>query len=136
MGYQQKLLYFFSLIAIGAAILAGIQKFKSSSMDTSIDALTLDLTNIATRVQANYFKPRCLGGTSHSFAEIATDSLALQQFFIKPKNINGSFKILSANDDFIVIQAIGKDDYDGDGQNLTIEMTVFADSVETGVVNY
>ena len=35
-----------------------------------------------------------------------------------------------------VIQAIGKDDYDGDGHNLTIEMKVYADSVESAVVNY
>ena len=133
---QQKLLYIASLIAVGAAILAGIQKFKSTSRDASINALTLDLLNIATRLQANYFKPKCLAGGNHSFSGIATDSSGLQQIFIKPKNINGTFKIVSTDDDVVVLQAIGKDDYDGDGQNLTVEMKVFADSVETVVVDY
>lgn len=132
---QQKLLYIAGLIVVGAAILAGIQKFKSASRDASNNALTLDLLNIATRLQANYFKPKCLVGGNHSFSGMVTDSSALQQFFIKPKNINGSFKIVSADDKVLVIQAIGKDDYDGDGQNLTIEMKVFADSLETVVVN-
>jgi hypothetical protein len=133
---QQKLLYIAGLIVVGAAILVGIQNFESSSRDASINALTLDLLNIATRLQANYFKPKCLAGGNHSFSGIATDSSARQQFFIKPKSINGSFKIVSADDKVLVIQAIGKDDYDGDGQNFTVEMKVFADSVETVVVNY
>jgi hypothetical protein len=133
---QQKLLYIAGLIVVGAAILAGIQKFKSASRDASINALTLDLLNIATRLQANYFKPKCLAGGNHSFSGLATDSSGLQQFFIKPTNINGTFKIVSADDKVLILQAIGKDDYDGDGQNLNIEMKVYADSVETMVVNY
>lgn len=136
MAYQQKLLYIASLIVVGAAILVGIQNFESSSRDANIDALTLDLMNIAMKLQANYFKPECLAGGDHSFSGIATDSSGLQRFFIKSNNINGTFKIVSANDEVLVIQAIGKEDYDGDGQNLAIEMKVFADSVETVVVNY
>lgn len=135
MAYQQKLLYISSLIALGAAILVGIQKFESSSRDANIDALTLDLMNIATRLQANYFTPQCLAGGDHSFSGIGIDSSALERFFIKPNNINGSFNIISVDDKMLVIQAIGKEDYDGDGQNLTIEMKVFADSLETVVVN-
>ncbi len=135
MAYQQKLFHIAGLIVVGAAILAGIQKFKSASMDANINALTLDLMNIAMKLQANYFKPKCLAGGDHSFSGIATDSTGLQRFFIKPNNINGSFKIESANDEVLVIQAIGKEDYDGDGKHLTVEMKVFADSVETAVVN-
>ena len=135
MALQQKLLHFICMIVVGAAILAGIQMFKSASMDADIKALTLDLMNIALRLQANYFKPEYLAGSNHSFAGTATDSSALKKIFIKPNNINGTFKILSANDNFLVLQAIGKEDYDGDGQNLTVEMKVFADSVETVVVN-
>ena len=136
MAYQHKLLHIAGLIVVGTAIIAGIQMFKSASMDANINALTLDLLNIASKVQSHYFKPKCLDGGDHSFSGIAKDAKGLQKFFIKPNNINGSFKILSANDDFIVIQAVGKDDYDGDGQNLTIEMTVFADSMAIVVLNY
>ena len=135
MAYQHKLFHIAGLIVVGTAILAGIQMFKSASMDANINALTLDLMNIAMKLQANYFKPKCLAGGDHSFSGIATDSTGLQRFFIKPNNINGSFKIVSANNEFIVIRAVGKDDYDGDGQNLTVEMKVFADGVETEVVN-
>jgi hypothetical protein len=136
MAYQQKLLYIASLIVVGTAILVGIQKFKSTSRDANINALILDLLDIATRIQANYFTLECLAGGDHSFSGIEIDSSGLQQFFIKPNNINGTFKIVSADDKVLVIQAIGKEDYDGDGQNLTVEMKVYADSVETMVVNY
>jgi len=136
MGYQQKLLYIAGLVTVGAAILVGIQKFESSSLDANIDALTFDLMNIALRLQTGYFKPEFLAGGNHSFSGIAIDSSGLQKLAIKSDNINGTFKIVSADDEFVVIQAVGKDDYDGDGQNLTVEMKVFADSVETVVVNY
>ncbi len=43
---------------------------------------------------------------------------------------------MSGNDDVLVIQAIGKEGYDGDEQNLPIEMKVYTDSVETAVISY
>ena len=72
MAYQQKLLYIASLIVVGTAILVGIQKFQSSSRDANINALTLDLLDIATKIQADYFTPQCLGGGDHSFSGVAT----------------------------------------------------------------
>ena len=136
MGYQQKMLYIASLITVGAAILVGIDKFNSSYQDADIQALTSDLIDIAARVQAHYFTPEFLGGGDHSFTEFTSNAAELEKLFIKSQNINGSFTIMSGNDDFLVLQAVGKNDYDGDGNNLTINMKVYPDSVDTEVVNY
>jgi len=132
MGHQQLLLYTSGLLVAGAAILVGIQKFGASHQDASIEALTLDLTEMAVKAQTYYFTPDFLSGGNHSFSNL-TD---LEKLFIKPQNENGEFKIVSANDDLLIIQAIGKDDYDGDGQNLTVEAKVYADSVKTEAVSY
>ncbi len=137
MGYQQKLLYISSLLVVGAAILVGIQKFESSSMEADINALTLDLLEISTKAQAYYFKPKSLEGGGYSFSGLTTDPKDIEKLLIKPHNVNGTFKIVvSGNNDFLIIQAIGKNDYDGDSTNLTVEMKVCADSVQTAVVNY
>ena len=132
MGQQQLLLYTLGLLVAGAAILVGIQKFNASHQEASIEALTLDLADIAAKAQTYYYAPDFLAGGNHSFSNL-TD---LEKLFIKPQNENGEFKIISGNDDFLIIQATGKDDYDEDGTNLTIEAKVYADSVQTEVVNY
>ncbi len=137
MGYQQKLIYISALIISGVAIAIGLQKYESSSREAYVTALKLDLLDIAVRAQLYYAKPKCLEGGGKSFSGLATDSNGLKKLFVEPENINGSFKIIpSGHDEFIFIQAIGNDDYDGDGQNITIEAKVYPDKVEIVIVNY
>jgi len=136
MGYQQKLFYISGLVAVGVAILVGIQKFESSSAEANLHALTLDLLTIATKAQQYYYKPQFLEGGSRSFSEITADNKGLEKLFVKPQNLNGSFQIIQSEDRWLMLQAVGKYDFDGDGTNLTIQMKVFADSVQTMVTNY
>lgn len=136
MGLQQKFLYISGLIAVGVAILIGIQKFESSSAEANLHALTLDLLTIATRAQQYYHKPHFLEGGGLSFSEITTDNTGLEKLFAEYQNLNGNFQIVSSSDQSLTIEATGKHDYDDDGRNLTIQMTVYADSVQTKVVSY
>ena len=137
MSHQQKLFYTLGLLIMGVAILVGIHKLKSSDEEANVKALTLDLMDIAAKIQAYYFQPKLLGGGDHSFSGLTSDEDGLTKLFIKSQNINGTFKFVnSGNDDFMIIRATGKNDYDGDGKNLTIEVKVYPDSMETVVVNY
>lgn len=136
MGYQQKLLYISGLVAVGIAILIGIQKFESSSAEANLHALTLDLLTIATKAQQYYYKPEFLEGGGFSFAEITADSKGLEKILADSQNIIGSFQIIESGDQSLTIQATGITDYDEDGKNLTIQMKVFADSVQTTVISY
>ncbi|HEX9973832.1 MAG TPA: hypothetical protein VGD14_17315 [bacterium] len=136
MGYQQKLLYISGIVAVGVAILVGIQKFESASAEANLHALTLDLLTIATKAQQYYYKPEFLEGGGLSFAEITVDNRGLEKLLVEPQNINGSFQIIKSEDQSLTIQATGTGDYDGDGKNLTIQMTVFADNVQTMVISY
>jgi len=136
MGYQQKLLYISGLVAVGVAILIGIQKFESSSAEANLHALTLDLLTIATKAQQYYYKSDFLDGGGLSFAKITPDSNGLEKLLVEPQNLNGSFQIIKSDDQYLTFEATGKYDYDEDGKNLTIQMTVFADSVQTTVISY
>jgi hypothetical protein len=136
MGLQQKLLYISGLIAVGAAILVGIQKFESSSAEANLHALTLDLLTIATKAQQFYHKPQFLEGGGLSFSEITADSEGLEKLLAECQNLNGNFQIISSSDQSLTIEATGTGDYDEDGKNLTIEITVFADSIQTRIISY
>ncbi|MDZ7401006.1 MAG: hypothetical protein ONB37_12660 [candidate division KSB1 bacterium] len=130
------MLYTLGLLAVGAAILVGIEKFNSAHQEASQHALTLDLLSIAAKAQAYYHTLKFLGGTPYPFSDLTKEADGLKKLGIAADNENGHFQIISANDHLVIIQAIGKDDYDGDGQKLTIQMKVYPDSVQTAVINY
>lgn len=136
MAQQQTLLYVLSLIVVGAGILIGIQRFNASHQEASIEALRLDLLSIAAKAQMYCHTPQIMSGGNRSFSDLANHPDGLKKLFVDPENEHGSFRIVSGNDDLLIIQAIGKEDYDGDGTNLTVEAMVYADSVKTEVVNY
>ena len=136
MGHQQLLLYTLGLLIAGAAILVGIQHFNASHRESSIDALQLDLITIAAKAQTYYHTPKSFNGGNYSFSGLSNSQDALRKLFVEPETENGSFKFISGADDVLIFHAIGKNDYDGDGTNLTIEMKVYSDSVETEVINY
>lgn len=136
MGYQQKLMYISGLIAVGVAILVGIQKYHSSSAEANLHALTLDLLSIATKAQQYYYKPEYLEGGGRSFTGITTDSKGLEKLLSELQNINGSFQIIGSDDQTLTIEATGKYDYNEDGRNLTIQIKIFADSVQTNIISY
>lgn len=136
MGHQQKLLYVSGIIAVTVAILAGLQKFRSESSDAEIRHLKLDLLTIAAKAQAYYHKSASLQGGNNSFSGLTADAAGLKRLLASAENQNGTFSILQVAPQQILLQAIGKDDYDSDGQNMTVQMIVFPDSTQTTVISY
>lgn len=137
MAYQQKLLLISCLFISGIGILAGIREFHSSSADANLNALTNDLLYIASEAQKYYHKPKNLMGGGHSFAGLQAGEKDLRKLLVESQNENGTFEIIpSENDRCLTIRAIGKDDNDGDGQKLTIEITIYPDSVQTKIISY
>jgi hypothetical protein len=124
------------LLIAGAAILVGIQKFNESHRDSSIDALQVDLITIAAKSQLYYHTSKVFDGGNGSFSGLTNTPDGLKKIFADSENENGSFKIISGNENLLIFHALGKNDYDGDGTNLTIEMKVSPDSIQTAVINY
>lgn len=136
MAQQQKILLAVCLIIVTAAILAGIQEFQSSFVEADINALKNDLLHIAFKAQEYYHKPLAFRGGGLSFRGITADQAGFKKLRIQSQNENGSFKIISSGDDQCLnIQAIGKDDNDGDGKNLTIEISIYPDSMRIDIIN-
>lgn len=136
MGQHQALLYTLALLVAGAAILVGIKNYNASQQEASREALPLDLLSIAAKAQSCYRRPQCLGGLEHSFADLTGQENALNYLGVASENENGQFQIVSATENMLIIRAIGRDDFDGDGAPFTIEMKVYPDSVQTTTINY
>ncbi len=135
MGSQQRSLIVLAIIASMIAILVGIKLYKTAEADANQKALTNDLLFIARRAQEYYYRIEFLSGGDHSFAGLnGTDGVT--RLFGSSKNENGTFQIInSGNGQMLIIQAIGSHDSDGDGENLTIQVTVYPDSLYTKVLN-
>lgn len=67
MGQQQLLLIVLGVIIVGIAVVVGINVFTASSYQANRDALTADLTNLASMAQQYYRRPAALGGGGNSF---------------------------------------------------------------------
>jgi len=67
MGQQQLLLIVLGVIIVGIAVVVGINVFTASASSSNRDAITADLTNLASMAQQYYRKPLALGGGGNSF---------------------------------------------------------------------
>ena len=67
MGQQQLLLIVLGVIIVGIAVVVGINVFTASAASSNRDAITADLTNLASMAQQYYRKPLALGGGGNSF---------------------------------------------------------------------
>ncbi|MGK9369324.1 hypothetical protein ACSSWA_10495 [Melioribacter sp. Ez-97] len=67
MGQQQLLLIVLGVIIVGIAVVVGINVFTASSYQANRDALTADLTNLASMAQQYYRRPEALGGGGNKF---------------------------------------------------------------------
>jgi Tfp pilus assembly protein PilE len=67
MGQQQLLLIVLGIIVVGVAVVIAINLFTANSAEANRDAVTADLTNIATLAQQYYRKPAATGGGSNTF---------------------------------------------------------------------
>ena len=67
MGQQQLLLIVLGVIIVGIAVVVGINVFSASAASANRDAITTDLTNLASMAQQYYRKPLALGGGGNLF---------------------------------------------------------------------
>lgn len=122
MPQQQFLLIVLGIIVISLAIAMGLVFFTDQASAANRDALTTDLSGLATRVQQYYRRPQVQGGGGRSF-----EGITMEYLTSRGTNINGSYTITSVSSNKLQIQASGRE-LSPDGSPLSVTMTVFPDS--------
>jgi hypothetical protein len=92
------------------------------------EAVTRDLTNLALRAQDFYYRPTANGGGQGSFILLTYDPLGWARLASKSTSSNGTYSILiggTATNVVIHGQGTAKGT---DGNYISVDMTVFADS--------
>jgi hypothetical protein len=139
MGQQQLLLIVLSVIIVGVSVVTGIQTFSSSAASSNQDAVITDLTKIGSDAQGWYRKPTMLGGGGNTYGAV---TLTLLGYPTTPTDItgtyttdNGTYTISARAAGQFVIDGVGNEDGDGDGTNVTVQMTVQPNNVAVAVTN-
>jgi hypothetical protein len=91
------------------------------------EAVTRDLTNLALRAQDFYYRPTAKGGGQGSFV-LLTASTGIHMLASKPTNSNGTYWILTAGTATSVVLHGQGTARGTDGNSISIDMQVFADS--------
>lgn len=129
MASQQLLLIVLVVFIIGATIAVGMMFFNDQSTAASRDGLASDLLRLSVRARAYYLRPKSWGGGEKSF-----EGLTIEYLTSRPRNANGTYSVISAGSDQVVLHAEGL--VKGvDGNPLSMTLTVFADSTHLSMVN-
>lgn len=126
MGQQQLLLLILAAIIVGIAIVMGINMFGENAVQANQDAVTQDVLTIASRAQGWYRRPAQMGGGGRVF-----DGLTLAKINFQTTNDNGTYSIGTPTGQTFTITGTGTEDGDSDGQELSVSVPVFPDSVGT-----
>jgi hypothetical protein len=137
-GQQQLLLIILSVIIVGIAVTLGITMFSDSSIDANRDALTNDLTNLASRAHQFYRRPSYLGGGGNSFDGLTADAAGIHKLTNTPKNDNGTYTIASAGTGAglnanVEIVGVGNELYEG--SMVSMRVRIYPDRDSVWVVN-
>jgi Tfp pilus assembly protein PilE len=136
MGQQQLLLIVLSVVIVGIATVVGFQMFADNAAEANMNAVTNDLLSLAGRAQQFYLKPASMGGGGQSFVGLTADSAGIGRLTSSPTNDNGEYSIQTAGTNAqVVIRGVGVEDGDGDGTDVTIDVTVQPDNITTSIVN-
>jgi len=128
MGQQQLLLIILGVIVVGIAVAVGITMFSDNAVSANKDAVTNDLVNLASRAQQFYRRPTALGGGQGAFTGLTADATGLGKLTSKPTNSNGTYSIITAGDaSHVKLHGVGTEK-GTDGNLLSIDMDVLADS--------
>ena len=138
MGQQQLLLIILSVVVVGIAVTLGITMFSDSSIDANRDALTNDLTNLASRAHQYYRRPSYLGGGGNSFSGLTADAPGILKLTNTPKNANGVYSIstggngmgMSAN---VELTGVGVELYNGSA--VSVRVRVYPDRDSSWVIH-
>ncbi len=88
MGQQQLLLLVLGVIIVGIAVAAGINMFSSSAVDANRDAISADLTHLASKAQQHFKKPTTMGGGGNDFVGFTLGTL-------DQSNGSGAFRVVT-----------------------------------------
>lgn len=103
MGQTQLLLVVLGLLLVGVAVFVGVSIFSANTIESTRNAIIVDLGNFAARATQYYWKPTTQGGGGKSFMNIT-----LSQIYPMAENENARYYIESASDDQCVIVGVGK----------------------------
>lgn len=135
MGQQQLLLIVVGVIVVGIAIVVGIQMFGEQAASSNLDAVVSDLQNLGARAHQFFMKPGTLGGGGRSFTQLTADATGLARLTTSGTNDNGTYSISTAGSATqVVLEGVGLEDGDGDGNNVKVQLWVRADSATDSLV--
>ena len=126
MGQTQLLLVVLGAMLVGIAIYVGISMFAANTVETTRNAIILDLGNFAARANAYYWKLSVQGGGGKSF-----NGITMAQVFPMNENLNARYFIESVQDDQCTITGVGKViATNGDSIRVRIRVTTQRNIVE------
>jgi len=137
-GQQQLMLIILSVIVVGIAVTLGITMFSDSAIDANRDALTNDLTNLASRAHQFYRRPCYLGGGGNSFFGLTADAAGMGKLTNVPHNDNGVYTVASAGTGAgvnanVELLGVGNETYGG--SYVAVRVRVYPDRDSVWVVN-
>jgi len=124
MGQQQLLLLILSAVIVGVAIVMGINMFADNAAQANQDAVMQDVLTIASRAQAWYRRPVQLGGGGRTYI-----GMALTDLNFDAANDNGTYTVTGGTATNVTVTGVGTENPDNTGANLTVAVSVGADTV-------
>ncbi len=129
MGQQQLLLIVLGVIIVGIAVVVGINVFTASSSQANRDAITADLTNLASLAQTYYRKPAALGGGGNKFTGWTVPTQL-------EKTPNMSIKVTPIVDEqSVTLVAEGTENGNDDKTKVKVTMIVGPNAITSTTVN-
>lgn len=126
MGQSQLLLVVLGMMLVGVAIYVGVSMFSANAVETTRNAIILDLGNFAARANAYYWKLAVQGGGGKSFAGIT-----MSQVYPMNENANARYFIENVENDQCTITGVGKVvTTNGDSIRVRIRVTTQRNIVE------
>ena len=121
MGQQQLLLLVLAVIIVGIAIVVGISMFNAQAASANLDGVTNDLMNLGSRAQQYYIRPESMAGGGGDF-----DDLTIEDLTTDDDNENGLYTLISGAGQLAVIQGVGRQDGDDNGNPCRARVSAFA----------
>ncbi|MCX6641211.1 MAG: hypothetical protein NTW14_12170 [bacterium] len=124
------------LILVGVAIMAAVSAFNENLASANLDRVSVNLCDLGMRAQKYYRTPAWLSGGGNSFSGLTATAQGMTILTNRPINDDGAFSILTAgNDTRVTLQGVGVTDGDKDGQNVTMTLDVYPDSMVAAIIS-
>ena len=122
MGTQQLLLIVLGVIIVGIAVVVGINIFGTNAEQANKDAITQDCLRITAAAQGYYRKPAMLGGGDNSFDAIEITDCGMSEAgnTTTGENVNASYVIVGAGDNFTVTGSSLSEDNAGTPKQVSV----------------